>query len=435
VWLIKLPADVNQPVMHVACICPAVPGHLNPAIALGRELVRRGHRVTLISLLDAEPAVVAGGLDFHPLGQAEFPAGCLAEQTAILGRLSGRQALKFTLDQLALSARVVYRELPQVALRSGVDGLIVDQIQAAGGTVAEHLKLPFVTICSALATHYEPAVPPFATSWPYQDRWWARLRNRAGWTVIDKLLQPVARLDHQQRQDWGLIPYRSADESYSKLAQISQQPPGFDFPRQHLPPHFHYVGPLSDAAARPDVDFPYDRLTGQPLIYASLGTLQNQMHGVFRAMIQACEGLPAQLVLSLGRTGSEVRKQLPAGALVVDYAPQMQLLERAALCITHGGLNTTLEALRCGVPLVAIPIANDQPGVATRIAHVGVGEMVPLRQLTAARLRRAVHRVLQQASYRQHAQAFQRAIAAHPGPPRAADIVEQALASRAAVTS
>ncbi len=421
--------------MHIACICPAVPGHLNPAIALGRELVRRGHRVTFINLLDAERAVSAGKLDFHPLGQTEFPAGCLAEQTAILGRLRGRQALTFTLEQLDLFARVIYRELPPIALRSGVEGLIVDQILAAGGTVAEHLKLPFATLCSALATNYEPAIPPFATSWPYQDRWWARLRNRVGWAVIDKLLQPVAKLDHQQRQEWGLKPYRSADESYSTLAQISQQPVGFDFPRQHLPPHFHYVGPLSDAAARPDVDFPYERLTGQPLIYASLGTLQNQLPAVFRQIIDACDSLPVQLVLSLGRAGSEVRDKLPTGALVVDYAPQLQLLERAALCITHGGLNTTLESLRCGVPLVAIPIANDQPGVAARIVHVGVGELVPLKQLSSERLRRAVRRVLQQASYRQRAHAFQRAIAAHPGPPRAAEIVEQALTSRAAVTS
>lgn len=421
--------------MHLACICPAVPGHLNPAIALGRELVRRGHRVTFVNLLDAERAVSAGGLDFYPLGQTEFPAGCLAEQTAILGRLRGRQALTFTLEQLDLFARVIYRELPPIALRSGVEGLIVDQILAAGGTVAEHLKLPFVTLCGALATNYEPAIPPFATSWPYRDRWWARLRNRVGWAVIDKLLQPVAKLDHQQRQDWGLKPYRSADESYSTLAQISQQPVGFDFPRQHLPPHFHYVGPLSDAAARPDIDFPYERLTGQPLIYASLGTLQNQLPAVFRQIIDACDSLPVQLVLSLGRAGSEVRDRLPAGALVVDHAPQLQLLERAALCITHGGLNTTLESLRCGVPLVAIPIANDQPGVAARIVHVGVGELVPLKQLSTERLRQAVQRVMQQASYRQRAQAFQRAIAAHPGPPRAAEIVEQALTSRAAVTS
>lgn len=419
--------------MHLACICPAVPGHLNPAIALGRELVRRGHRVTFINLLDAERAVAAGELDFQPIGQVEFPAGSLAEQAAALGRLSGPKAMRFTLDQLARSAHVLHGELPQILLRSGVDGLIVDQIQAAGATVAEALELPFVTLCSALATHREPAIPPFATSWCYRDHLWARFRNRLGWAVVDHLLQPLAKLGNEQRIRWGLEPYQAVDDSYSTLAQISQQPAGFDFPRQRLPPHFHYVGPLCDAAARPLSDFPFERLTGQPLIYASLGTLQNQLFDVFCRIIEACDSLPAQLVLSLGRAGSELRSKLPAGALVVDHAPQLQLLEQATLCITHAGLNTTLESLRCGVPLVAIPIANDQPGVAARIVHVGVGEMVPLKQLSAERLRRMIQQVLQHASYRQHAQRFRQAIAAGPGPLRAAEIVEQAFANRTPV--
>jgi UDP:flavonoid glycosyltransferase YjiC (YdhE family) len=58
---------------------------------------------------------------------------------------------------------------------------------------------------------------------------------------------------------------------------------------------------------------------------------------------------------------------LPDDAIIVDYAPQLQLLKKASLCITHAGINTTLESLSNGVPLVAIPIANDQPGIGARI--------------------------------------------------------------------
>lgn len=419
--------------LHIACLCPAVAGHLNPALALGRELARRGHRITFIGLLDAAPTVTAGGLEFCAIGQTEFPAGCLAEQVAILGKLRGRQALQFTLSQLGRSSEVIHRELPQIARRSGVDGLIVDQVQPAAGTVADHLELPFVTLCSALATHREAAVPPFATSWPYRDRVWAKLRNRVGWAAIDTLLRPITNRCNEQRKQWGLRPYRSADESDSTLAQVSQQPEGFDLPRQQLPPHFHYVGPLSDAAARRVVDFPYERLNGRPLVYASLGTLQNQLHEVFRLIVQACDGLPIQLVLSLGCAESQFSRELPAEGLVVDYAPQLQLLARAELCITHAGLNTTLESLSSGVPMVAIPIANDQPGVAARIVHAGVGEMVSLKRLGLARLRRAIQSVLKQRSYRDNARRFQHAIAQSPGPPRAADIVEQALSTGIAV--
>ena len=72
-------------------------------------------------------------------------------------------------------------------------------------------------------------------------------------------------------------------------------------------------------------------------------------------------------------------------AVVVNYCPQIQLLERSAACITHAGLNTALESLAQGVPMVAIPITNDQPGVAARIAWSGTGVVLPPNQVNASR--------------------------------------------------
>jgi MGT family glycosyltransferase len=103
------------------------------------------------------------------------------------------------------------------------------------------------------------------------------------------------------------------------------------------------------------------------------------------------------------------------------------LLKRAALCITHAGLNTTLESLAHGVPLVAIPIGYDQPGVATRIAHHGTGEFIEVDELTTERLRELIKKVLQDPSYRARANYFKKVIANTRGLDRAADVVEQAL--------
>ena len=88
--------------------------------------------------------------------------------------------------------------------------------------------------------------------------------------------------------------------------------------------------------------------------------------------------------------------------IVVQRAPQLELLKRATLCVTHAGLNTTLEALAQGVRLVAIPITNDQPGVAARILASGTG-LFPLAQLNAEALRRLVDEVLGTPSYRERA--------------------------------
>ena len=100
-------------------------------------------------------------------------------------------------------------------------------------------------------------------------------------------------------------------------------------------------------------------------------------------ILTACEGLDAQLVLSLGGNMDPAGFLGRAGnPIVVKFAPQLELLEQAALCITHAGLNTALESLAWGVPMVAIPITNDQPGVAARITWCGVGEFVTPRRLT-----------------------------------------------------
>jgi UDP:flavonoid glycosyltransferase YjiC (YdhE family) len=103
------------------------------------------------------------------------------------------------------------------------------------------------------------------------------------------------------------------------------------------------------------------------------------------------------------------------------------LLERATLVITHAGLNTALEALVQGVPLVAIPVTNDQPGVAARLAWLGVAEVIPLPALRPALVRRAVGRVLSDPRYREAARRAQVEMARTPGPARAADLIEAAL--------
>jgi MGT family glycosyltransferase len=145
-------------------------------------------------------------------------------------------------------------------------------------------------------------------------------------------------------------------------------------------------------------------------------------------IIDACVGLDVQLVLSLGG-GSQIDEysELHKRALVVNYAPQLDLLARTRLTITHAGLNTVLESLSQGVPMVAVPVSNDQPGVAARLAYVGAGIVVPYSKLNSARLGTAVRRVLASDSYRQRATSLQAAIQRAGGVQHAANVIEQAI--------
>ncbi len=99
------------------------------------------------------------------------------------------------------------------------------------------------------------------------------------------------------------------------------------------------------------------------------------------------------------------------------------------MMITHAGMNTAMECLTNGVPMVAIPVANDQPGVAARIAWTGCGETIPIKKLNIANLKNAIQKVLTNPSYKENAVRLQKAIAASGGVSRAADIIEQAIAT------
>jgi MGT family glycosyltransferase len=160
-------------------------------------------------------------------------------------------------------------------------------------------------------------------------------------------------------------------------------------------------------------------------VYASLGTLQNRREPLFRCFAEACRGLNVQLVIAHGGGLSESEaRDLPGDPLVVEYAPQVELLARARVTITHGGLNTVLDSLANGVPLVTIPLTYEQPAIARRIEWAGAGRSLSWKTLSTSRLRGALQIVLDDPQYAAGAKRMQDSIVLCGGVNRAADTVE-----------
>lgn len=413
--------------MHIGALCPSGRGHVNPMSTLCSELVSRGHRVTIMVPPDGEKRVRAFGLDSRPVAVREFPYGSMDAALEELGMLSGREARRYTLDLFLRMTAGTVRDAPRIIEDMGIEGLIVDQTFRTGPTIAEHAGIPFVTLCAALLLNAEPGVPPYFSGWTYRESLLARWRNRIGHAMFRRLIRPIQKAIADQRAEWGLPKLSSRKLSDSPIAQLCQAPRAFDYPRQELPPQMHYVGPLQDPTMRPHVPFDFSRLDGRPLIYASMGSLQNKLSGVFEIIARATAGLDAQVVLSFGREDARIPDELPGSPIAVKYAPQLELIERASLVITHAGMNTAMESLAHGVPMVAIPVTNDQPAVAARVAWTGAGEMLPLDRLSVARLRAQVRGVLENGSYRENAQRIRSAINGAGGVRKAADIVEAAI--------
>jgi zeaxanthin glucosyltransferase len=416
--------------MRIAFLGVRVPGHLNPMTTLARRLQARGHDVVFISVLDTAPYVRAAQLPFIPYCQKEFPLGSVRKRTDQQSKLRGQAALEFVIGEVANVLKAAFRNLPQTLQEARVDALVLDQVDYGLGLVPMHLGIPYVHVSNALHLDYSGNTPLALFDWPHETTPAALIRNQKGVQGVMQAFEPLISICRAYAERVGLdIDWSDPLATMSDLAWLTQTPKEFDFESFDWPPQFHYTGPFHDGLGRIESDFPWDRLTGEPLIYASMGTLQNGLESVFSTIAEAVGRRPGmQLVLSIGPTLNPNQVQsLPDNSIIVSNAPQVELLRRSALCITHAGLNTTLESLAQGVPMVAIPVSTDQPGVAARIAYTKTGAYVPLQEMTAPRLSVLIDEVLSNPEYRQNANKMKQAIVQTNGLEKAVDLLEDAF--------
>jgi MGT family glycosyltransferase len=167
--------------------------------------------------------------------------------------------------------------------------------------------------------------------------------------------------------------------------------------RERIPPKTRLVGPARPAGPRGDeVEFPWERLDGsRPLVYVSFGSQVSWQPELYRSLASAGAELGVQLVLSAGElAGTGFGSDLPGDPVVRRYVPQLALLERASVLVTHGGANSFLEAVCCGVPQLVIPICNDQPVQAFYAERAGTGLALDRDRADAPACRDALARLL-----------------------------------------
>lgn len=345
--------------------------------------------------------------------------------------MSGFEIVEYHFD--APGPRLVeaaFDHLPDKLRETGVEALVLDAIHHYLELVPMSMGIPYVHIWNVLHLDFTGSTPICLFGLPYGKTPEALAKNFEVLQQAGALLAPIAAIAMRYAEKAGLeIDWANPTGTFSKLAIITQTPKEFDFPDLDVPPQFHYAGPFHSDGGREPAPFPWEKLTGKPLIYASLGTLVNGLIPVYKTILAAVAKVPeAQVVLSVGKNvNTNELGPIPSNVIVVARAPQIELLKQAALCITHAGANTALEALAQGVPMVAIPIGFDQPGVAARIAYHGVGEFVEVEDLTVDRLLGLIEKVLTNQSYRERALQFKKIVEKTNGLEIAADIIERAF--------
>lgn len=400
-------------------------------MALSKELTVRGHRVTFFQKPELEDRVRQHGLGFHPIGSSNHSSVEKERNQVDNGLPTSITALRSSIDRIVDEVRLSLGEMPAVLIQCGIDTLIVDEIVLAGPTVAQILGIPYFVLSTSVPLNFGWPVSYGSPLHWFAGSFWLWLRKALLEVSIVHLRGPVRwRLDGCRRR-LGLGPTRTMEREFQALAHIAQLPECLDFPRSRLHDRFYYTGPLADRTLRPSVEFPWHRLDGRPLVYMSLGTTRSVLTRIFRFVAEACNILGLQLAITLGgRRIPDDLANLPGGPIVVEDAPQLELLKRAEIVVTHGGLNTVLEALMEGKPMLVLPIAYDQPAVAARLAWRGVAEVIPAGRITIHRLVSSLQRIVTTQAYRTAALGLQGQIRKVDGLKRAADLIESALEYR-----
>jgi len=332
---------------------------------------------------------------------------------------------------------MIIREVEGKLAAERPDGVVFDTYQPYLELSAIALDLPYIHIANAAPFDVSGETPLCFFPWDQADSAEAKERNLRGVEYFRTLLEPSLKVAQEYAGEKKIdVDWTDLKATRSKLAWITQLPAEFDFDATGSNEALYHAGPFVKEKLRPSVEFPWNRLTGAPLVYASMGTLQNGIESVFRHILRAAGALTkVQFVVAIGKQlERSLFEPIPENVVLVDFAPQLELLKRASLCITHAGLNTVLESLANGVPLVALPVTNDQPGVAVRIRSKGVGDFLTTEELSAESVQDLIRRILAEPKYKANAARIADAIARNDGISAAAERIEYAFAKASART-
>jgi rhamnosyltransferase subunit B len=404
-------------------------GDVNPFVVVGRELRRRGHRVTLIAPDVFADVVANAGLEFSSSGSRdEFDRA-----TANPDLWNARKGLSVVLGLLTSQLRRAYALIEQTYVPHETI-LVGHALSLFTRVFEEKHRTPAVTLHLApsifRSDFRQPILPTGGdiSSWPRWAKrlfWWAV--DRFG---VDPLIAPAL---NEWRAELGLPPVWRVFESWihSPARVLGLFPDWFGDPQPDWPPQLRLTGfALSDESCSPvqaatDAQPALEQflVNGDAPVVFTPGSANEHAAEFFRTAIDATARLRRRALLVTGYR-SHVPASLPAHAHHASYASFATLFPRAAAVVHHGGIGTCGQGLAAGVPQLIMPIGFDQPDNAARLTRLGVATIVRSSRFTASRVAEELGRLLASDDVRTACGDCQRRIRAHDGVSLACDEIE-----------
>lgn len=411
--------------MRIAILAGGSRGDYQPAVAVGRELVARGHEVGVTASTDYAESVRAGGLEVEEIRVDAMRIYREGEVGAAMSGAGVRGQVGLLQRQAAAMAPELARAL--VELWPRYDGVVSTALTFGwAGQLAAHDPRPQVLMLfvPALPTRWGDA-GMFATR---PGRSWRNLADGLrGLAPGMSISAPVSRA----LADHG-VPRRA--RSLGALRHTLTVPafiahtPELISPRRVSGRRIHLTGyPFADPPPATVLDPDLERFLsdGAAPVYVGFGS--QSLAATRDALGHTIEGALAggRRVVALRGTG--LPERYDDRVLFVDAAPHDLLFRRVAAIAHHAGAGTTAEALRSGVPQVTVPFALDQPFFARRAHEIGVAAApVPVGSTSVAALERAFTAATRPAVVDRATEIGVR-LRAERGVHRAADRIEAAL--------
>lgn len=408
--------------MHFAFICLPAAGHVNPTLPVVAELVRRGHRVTYATSAKYAGAVESAGAAFFESGEdlaAQFPrfgspgqgAGAASPQAGMLAGLASGM-MSGLVERLLERAREEFPALLARLAADRPDAVCYDAMTLAGKMAAMKLDLPDVALLPSYATNEHFSVRELMPARAPEEM-------LAAWKRVRRLIDDFAA--EQGLDDFTFMEGPSASLNICFIPR-EFQPAGDTFGAS-----FHFVGPC--LGQRTDENTWQPDRQSAPLVFISLGTTPlNDRAEFFRMCLEAFAGTPWQVAMAIGdRTGVAELGDIPDNADVRAFFPQLEVLRHADVFLSHTGMNSTMEALYFGVPLVAFPLQPEQEANARRVEDLGLGRRLPAESLTPALIRTVITEVSDDQEIRRNLETMSQRVRGAGGPAEAADAIERYL--------
>jgi UDP:flavonoid glycosyltransferase YjiC (YdhE family) len=383
------------------------PGHVFPAIALGRTLARRGHEVVLETWEERRQAVEGAGLGFAAAEEYRmFPPPEPDSE-------DGQHAAEAARALLPLLERM----RPHVA--------VADILTLAPALAAERAGVPLATLVPHIYPVVDPGLPFFAIGLRAPRTPVGRGIWRLGQRALNVGLERGRRDLNLQRERLGLPPVTRFHGGISTELALVATYPQLEYPRA-WPAGVEVTGPMTFELPHPEIELPSAE---RPLVLVAPSTAHDSDNHLVRTALDALAEEPVRVVATTNRVVPRQPIEVPANAVLVDWLSYSQLMPAASLVVCHGGHGTVARALGAGTPVLICPIAGDMSETAMRVAWTRAGLSLPWRLCRPSPLRWAVRRLLGEPSFTARAQEIAAWGRENDGAERGAELVER-LAAR-----